>query len=687
MSEKNFEIWIEDVQALRPDALRGDLAALQAGAPLLRQALALRIAKPETFLPTDRGPAAMGTVEGRPAGANAQFGCSCHCGGGAGGPRLKRQDSGGIAAAEIPVRVASSPDVKIHEETKGRSDASPSQLSISKAAVQAAHNLATGASDSTQSMSDAADEPAPAGESRAKHGTWTDGEGFKISQYHAVARRHRAPRDDSDDQKISLEKLERSLEVLHRRHQESLALVADLLVSLPDLSAVTEEVPSVQPGGPGAAVSSASTFADTEVAAGTDHPDPTSSMTAEVACPMQEEVSEVKTPFDAVQKMVCIGFDLQFTLDGSDSPVFVTVSENVFLLVYTIEFVLRVLSMGWFAYYTDPWCLLDFTLLVCGAIGGVVVPVLKSTGQDMVSLGWLQSILVIRALRLLRLVRALRALTYFRTVWRLVHGLLTSWNAMLSTLALITLTLYTSACIAIEIVTKDVELNSNPNTASIVQANFSSLGTTFLTLTQFVALDSAAAVYKPSLGLQNRQGLDKALVEAKPILIFYFGSIVLFVSIALMNLVTAVLVEGALNHAQTDRDLEKIDRNERLSKALTRLITLFADMDKNGDGTVTLEEMQAVPPNLLPPEIFEHEMAVTIAEVFQVLDVDDQGTLDQREFVEGLLAVYLQDMPLAQLETLKLLQKQNHRLDEIYKVLRPRCPKSMKDQPTATVAV
>ncbi|CAE7041473.1 Scn5a [Symbiodinium sp. CCMP2592] len=110
----------------------------------------------------------MGTIEGRPAGANAQFGCSCHCGGGAGGPRLKRQDSGGVAAAEIPVRVASSPDVKTHEETKGRSDASPSQLSISKAAVQAAHNLATGASDSTQLMSDAADEPAPTGESKAK---------------------------------------------------------------------------------------------------------------------------------------------------------------------------------------------------------------------------------------------------------------------------------------------------------------------------------------------------------------------------------------------------------------------------------------------------------------------------------------------------------------------------------------
>lgn len=66
------------------------------------------------------------------------------------------------------MRVASSPDVKTHEETKGRSDASPSQLSISKAAVQAAHNLATGVSDSTQLMSDATDEPAPSGESKVK---------------------------------------------------------------------------------------------------------------------------------------------------------------------------------------------------------------------------------------------------------------------------------------------------------------------------------------------------------------------------------------------------------------------------------------------------------------------------------------------------------------------------------------
>ncbi|CAE7223309.1 unnamed protein product [Symbiodinium sp. KB8] len=137
------------------------------------------------------------------------------------------------------------------------------------------------------------------------------------------------------------------------------------------------------------------------------------------------------------------------------------------------------------------------------------------------------------------------------------------------------------------------------------------------------------------------------------------------------NLVTAVLVEGALNHAQSDRDLEKIDRN---------------DMDKNRDGTVTLEEMQASGASPACSQAFtsKTQLDKETGEVFQVLDVDDQGTLDQREpldlnlaleqdvaggerFVEGLLAVYLQDMPLAQLETLKLLQKQNNRLDEIYK--------------------
>eukprot|EP00438_Fugacium_kawagutii_P027996 Skav202947 [mRNA] locus=scaffold422:471720:476784:+ [translate_table: standard] len=58
-------------------------------------------------------------------------------------------------------------------------------------------------------------------------------------------------------------------------------------------------------------------------------------------------------------------------------------------------------------------------------------------------------------LRILRLLRALRALQYFRTVWRLVHGLLNSGNAMLSTCLLIVLTLYIGACLGIEMITKD----------------------------------------------------------------------------------------------------------------------------------------------------------------------------------------------------------------------------------------
>ena len=33
--------------------------------------------------------------------------------------------------------------------------------------------------------------------------------------------------------------------------------------------------------------------------------------------------------------------------------------------------------------------------------------------------------------------------------------------------------------------------------------------------------------------------------------------------------------------------------------------------------------MQAVPPNLLPPEIFEHEMAVTIAEAREYMEIPD----------------------------------------------------------------
>lgn len=78
-----------------------------------------------------------------------------------------------------------------------------------------------------------------------------------------------------------------------------------------------------------------------------------------------------------------------------------------------------------------------------------------------------------------------------------------------------------------QVISKDATLaEQSQETEFIVTEYFDSLGKTVMTLMQFVTLDSLATIYFP-------------LIVARPVLLCYFLPILVFVSIGLMNLVTA----------------------------------------------------------------------------------------------------------------------------------------------------
>ena len=79
-----------------------------------------------------------------------------------------------------------------------------------------------------------------------------------------------------------------------------------------------------------------------------------------------------------------------------------------------------------------------------------------------------------------------------------------------------------------QVISKDTTLaEQSQETEFIINEYFDSLGKTVMTLMQFVTLDSLATIYFP-------------LIVARPALLCYFLPILVFVSIGLMNLVTAV---------------------------------------------------------------------------------------------------------------------------------------------------
>ena len=335
--------------------------------------------------------------------------------------------------------------------------------------------------------------------------------------------------------------------------------------------------------------------------------------------------------------MAFIGIETEMALLGRGTG-WATEIERAFLAMYTFEIVLRVIAGG-FGIFKSAWMLLDLFLVCVGLAALIIIPAVQDSATD-----WWESLLIVRGLRLLRLARVLRTLRRLQVVWRLVAGLLSAWDTMISTMGLILLWLYVFGCVAAEIIATDSDLRADPYTELILQENFSSVPRATLTLLQFVTLDGIAEVYFP-------------LVVKKPVLMIYFLPLLMFLSIALMNLVTAVLVEHALQQSTQEAESAREKKKDELKAALPALLEVFDSLDTDRSGFLTREEIAGVPLDLIPPKILECASVGTMEELFDMIEGsgDGGGGLSQMDFLDGLLSLLLLDMPIWALRLQKLV--------------------------------
>mmetsp|Transcript_41553 Transcript_41553/g.96734 ORF Transcript_41553/g.96734 Transcript_41553/m.96734 type:complete len:575 (+) Transcript_41553:68-1792(+) len=350
--------------------------------------------------------------------------------------------------------------------------------------------------------------------------------------------------------------------------------------------------------------------------------------------------------------LLTIGAEAQLSLNDGDVPwilPWLGVIEIAFLVVYTVEVVIRVLAGGRSVFW-DLWFLMDLALVIIGLLALVILPGISSFGVGMEGF---EKFLVVRGLRLLRLVRALRTFRYFKIMWRLVSALLSCGQTILSTTLLIIIFLFICACVAIELIAKDDQLLHDERTKWIVEYHFTGLFKASLTFLQFATLDSIAGVYYP-------------LIMVKPELFCFFAPMLIFISIGLMNLVTAVLVENALEQSAEQAEADKKELQESLKRAIPALIDVFNDLDEDHNGMLTYEELQNVfLEDFVPRRLMDSIHVETMADFFQYLDVDASGEVSQTEFVEGLLHFYLQDVPIWTIQTLKLLKRINAQVQNL----------------------
>jgi len=306
----------------------------------------------------------------------------------------------------------------------------------------------------------------------------------------------------------------------------------------------------------------------------------------------------------------CIAIE---TATKGDTPLWLNVAEYVFLALYACELSIAFWYVGFRFALRSNWVKFDVLLVSCGVIGGVW-RILE--GDELM----MDAVLVVRMLRLARIARVLRIMRMFKTLWRLVHGLVHAITTLVWTFALLFLLLFTFAVFGMEII---VESSSRSDTYnSIVRTSFGDLWDTSLTLVQVVTLDSAGPIYRP-------------LVAENPALSIYFFAFILLVSIALMNLVTAIMVESALDKSAADKEVMRMWELQKKKKKVDRVQEIFTEMDADNSGKLTLDELQTAPPEL-KREFAELVETEDFEMLFQLLDYDQRGAVNIREFCDGI---------------------------------------------------
>mmetsp|Transcript_8460 Transcript_8460/g.17943 ORF Transcript_8460/g.17943 Transcript_8460/m.17943 type:complete len:496 (-) Transcript_8460:16-1503(-) len=327
-------------------------------------------------------------------------------------------------------------------------------------------------------------------------------------------------------------------------------------------------------------------------------------------------------PFDVciglviVANAITIGVETSHSVKGDPIPLAVEVCSALMLLIYTVELLLRYYAYGVKKAMISRWVRFDAFLVVGGFLDLAIKLIMNGESNEV-----LEKLMLVRMLRLARLARAARLMVQFKVLWQLVHGLMGSLLTVLWTFVLILALIYIFAILGMELMLPNPDLGEEYEAQAALFND--GLGSAMLTLVQFVTMDSIGSIYRP-------------LTLANPILIVYFAAFLLIVSIALMNLVTAIIVDAAVQQSAADHEAQKAYESAKRKSVLPKLKLMFTELDADGSGELDLDEIKGAPEHVKSQleEICNMEDCEAL---FKMLDYDQSGGIAIDEFCEGVI--------------------------------------------------
>jgi len=324
---------------------------------------------------------------------------------------------------------------------------------------------------------------------------------------------------------------------------------------------------------------------------------------------------------------------------GTETPPEFLIAGFGFTILFSIELILRLYGerIDFFTSDHAAWNMLDLIIVLMSLVEMAldIAPKAASEGLEDAwgSTTQFRILRVARMTRLIRVIRVARIIRFFRALRTLAHQLLHTVKSLVWGLLLLTLVVFSFGVLFTQGVTSHrqqpghVEPESEFGETSPLEIYWStvprSMSTLFMSIT----------------GGVSWVGVVQPLSDVGSGLVALFVGYVGFAQFAVLNVLTGVFCQNAIDSAQHDQDLVMQSIIQHKQMYVERLCKIFQELDTDESGTVTIEELE----HHLGDEAIQayfQALELDVSDVrtfFQLLDLNGGDDIDAEEFVASCL--------------------------------------------------
>eukprot|EP00927_Polykrikos_kofoidii_P055967 TRINITY_DN5014_c0_g1_i2.p1 TRINITY_DN5014_c0_g1~~TRINITY_DN5014_c0_g1_i2.p1 ORF type:complete len:949 (+),score=174.45 TRINITY_DN5014_c0_g1_i2:74-2920(+) len=341
--------------------------------------------------------------------------------------------------------------------------------------------------------------------------------------------------------------------------------------------------------------------------------------------------------FAILSNTVYMGVEIDQRSTGLPQPEAFRWIGYFYTLIFAVELLLRLLNErgGFFTpgnrnvawNYLDMFVVATSIFEVYIELGARVSP--DKAASNAASTSQLRIIRVVRITRLIKIFRIARILRFVRALRTLVNSIFYTLKSVFWALLLMVLIMYIFAmllCQAVNDYARD-DKGVPTESMSLFWGNLlRSMLTLLMTITGGISWHDCVVpltdIVSPMPGMW----------------VAVFLVYVVFMVFAVLNVITGFFCESAIQSAKNDHDLVIQEHLMNKKAYIKKIKKLFSDIDEDGSGEISKEELEAHLNNEMSGAFFEHlELDVNNAHDFiKLIDADGTGDLDLAEFVEGI---------------------------------------------------